>query len=133
MTSVFKYEDEAAHFIASRVARGTTIHADESHAWDCLRERYTVRRINHSVAYSKDGNCTNWVESFFSRMRRAEWGQYHQISGTYLARYAAEIGWREDHRREANGAQFNLLNGHAATLGPSVDFSGYWQRRKPSA
>jgi len=36
-------------------------------------------RINHQLAYSLDGACTNQAESFFSRLRRAEWGQYHRI------------------------------------------------------
>ncbi len=38
-------------------------------------------------------------------MRRAEQGHHHHIAGTYLARYAQESAWREDHRRDDNGAQ----------------------------
>jgi ISXO2 transposase-like protein len=34
-------------------------------------------RINHSVAFTDDGACTNQAESFFSRLRRAELGQHH--------------------------------------------------------
>lgn len=35
-----------------------------------------------------------------------------------------------DNRSEANGAQVSRLAGLAMKNKPSVDFSGYWQRRK---
>jgi hypothetical protein len=38
-------------------------------------------------------------------MRRAEIGHHHHIAGPYLARFAQEAVWREDHKREASGAQ----------------------------
>ena len=62
----------------------------EASSWDELHKRYEVKRINHEEAYSKDGACTNWAEEFFSRMRRAEIGHHHHISGAYLLRYAQE-------------------------------------------
>jgi hypothetical protein len=45
---------------------GAVVHADESAAWDTLHALYDMRRINHSVAFSKDGACTNQAESYFS-------------------------------------------------------------------
>ena len=88
-------------------------------------------RINHEEAYSEDGACTNWAEEFFSRMRRAEIGHHHHISGAYLLRYAQEASWREDNRRESNGAQVERVAKLAMGRKPSVDFSGYWQRHEP--
>lgn len=61
-------------------------------------------------------------------MRRAEIGHHHHIAGNYLLRYAQEASWREDNRRESNGAQVERLTGLAMKRKPSVDFSGYWQR-----
>ena len=46
-------------FISKRVARGTTIQADEANSWDKLHDRFEVKRINHQEAYSLDGACTN--------------------------------------------------------------------------
>ncbi|MDO9714509.1 transposase, partial [Paracraurococcus lichenis] len=106
------------------------IHADEASGWDALHAHYVVKRINHQVAYSLDGTHTNGAESFFSRMRRAEIGHHHHIAGTYLARYAQEAGWREDHRRDPNGMQVRLVAGLAMKAPPSVDFCGYWQRAR---
>ena len=96
---------------------GTTLHA-----------HYVVKRINHQLAYSMDGACTNGAESFFSRLRRAEQGHHHHIAGIYLARYAQESAWREGHRRQSNGDQARGVVGLALAARTSVDFCGYWQR-----
>lgn len=55
--------------------------------------RFATKRINHSVAFSDDGACTNQAESYFSRLRRAEFGRHHHISGMYLHFYAGECGY----------------------------------------
>ena len=128
ITAAFPSEDASVNFIKDRVAKGSTIHADEATAWDKLHARFAMKRINHSEAYSHEGACTNMAESFFSRLRRAEWGQHHHISGAYLARYAGEMAWREDHRRGSNGELFRLVAARAGKMGQSVDFTGYWQR-----
>ncbi len=128
--AVFKSEAAAMNFLRSHIAHGTTVNADEAASWDELHKRYEVKRINHEEAYSMDGACTNWAEEFFSRMRRAEIGHHHHISGAYLLRYAQEASWREDNRRSANGEQVQQLAGLAMKRKPSVDFSGYWQRHQ---
>jgi hypothetical protein len=54
---------EAVPVIRQRVARGTTVHADEASGWD----GYEMRRINHRRAYSiamapapiRRATCTN--------------------------------------------------------------------------
>ncbi|KQP09430.1 hypothetical protein ASF26_05355 [Methylobacterium sp. Leaf93] len=68
------------------------------------------------------------AEEYLPRLRRAEQGHHHHIAGVYLLRYAPEASWREDHRREANGAQYERIAGLAMKRGPSVDSCGYWQR-----
>jgi transposase-like protein len=128
LTRVFGSEIESVPFIRQRVADGTVIHADESSAWNILHARYDVRRINHNEAYSLNGACTNDAESFFSRLRRGEYRHHHHIAGPYLARFAQESAWREDHRRDSNGEQVDRVIGLAMRARPSVDFCGYWQR-----
>jgi hypothetical protein len=51
----------------------------------------------------------------------------------YLLRYAQESSWREDNRRVANGEQTQRVAHLAMKRGPSVDFSGYWQRHIKAA
>ena len=130
LPAVFKSEAAAQSWIASRVAKGTTIVADEAGSWNGLESRYQVDRIDHSKAYSLDGIDSNGAESFFSRMRRAEIGHHHHIAGAYLVRYAQESAWREDHRRVANGVQVRTVATLAMAAPVSVDWCGYWQRSK---
>ncbi len=133
LPAVFKSESAAASWIKSRVVKGTVLHADEANSWNDLHSRFEVRRINHEQAYSTDEACTNWAESYFSRIRRAEIGHHHHIAGAYLLRYAQEASWREDNRRVANGEQTSTVAALAMKRGPSVDFSGYWQRHLKAA
>jgi transposase-like protein len=121
-------ETDVVSFIRERVMPGTIVHADEAAGWDRLHAYYEMRRINHSVAYSLDGACTNQAESFFSRMRRAELGQHHHISGKYLLSYACEMAWKEDNRRMANGSQHEAVSSMALAHPVSRVWAGYWQR-----
>ena len=133
LPAAFRSEASALSFIRNRVARETEIMVDEAASWSELHARYTVKTINHQLAYSDDGACTNGAESFFSRMRRAEQGHHHHISGVYLGRYAQESAWREDHRRVDNRRQVRGVVGLALGTKPSVDFCGYWQRARLAA
>ena len=130
---VFRSEDAALAFIKARVDRATTVYADESPAWNPLHARFSTKRVNHSIEYRNDEACTNQAESFFSRIRRGEIGHHHHISGLYLIRYAKEMAWREDHRRDSNGLQFRIVTMLVTKKGPSVDFCGYWQRSRLAA
>lgn len=131
--AVFKSEAEATAFITRRVRKGTLLNADEAASWNDLHARFEMKRINHEQAYSDNGACTNWAEEFFSRMRRAEIGHHHHLSGAYLLRYAQEATWREDNRRVDNGTQVEQLAALALKRGKSPDFTGYWQRHIQSA
>jgi transposase-like protein len=125
---VCKDEGDAIPAILERVEAGSTIHADEGSSWDVLHGKYDAKRVNHSIAFSDDGACTNQAESFFSRLRRAEIGTHHHISGKYLHQYANEMAWREDHRRKSNGSQYLMTVSAAITHPVSRDWKGYWQR-----
>lgn len=124
---VFEDEGDAMREIPQRVANGSTVYADEASCWDALHARFNTKRINHSVAFKDEDACTNQAESFFSRLRRAEIGTHHKISG-YLSAYANEMAWREDHRRVPNGSQYLLMAGAALGHPVSRQWKGYWQR-----
>jgi hypothetical protein len=121
-------ESAAIPLIRHNVASGTTIHADESNAWDTLHASYPMLGVNHSREFkSEDGACTSEAESWFSRLRRAEFGIHHRISGQYLYQYANEMAWRHDARREPNGLHFRRVT-QAALRHPESDvWRGYWQ------
>lgn len=123
-------EADGITFIRQHVMPGTVIHADEGAGWGRLHAHYEMRRTNHSIAHSVGGACTNQAESFFSGLRRAEFGQHHHISGEYLIQYAREMAWKEDNRWVANGEQHRAVT--AAALGHPVSrlWAGYWQKRR---
>ncbi len=125
---VAKSEAAGVPVIEATVAKDATIYADEASTYDALHANYDVKRINHSEAYSADGACTNWAESYFSRLRRAEIGVHHHVAGPYLNAYANEMAWREDHRRVSNGEQFGIITRAVATAPVSRQWKGYWQR-----
>jgi hypothetical protein len=85
-------------------------------------------RVNHSECHSDGVACSNWAESFFSRIRSVEVGTHHHIAGQYLQAYANEIGWREDNRRVSNGEQYLAAAGAALDHPVNGQWKGYWQR-----
>lgn len=118
---------DAAH---RHIQEGSIVYADEHGAYDALHARYEMHRINHRWEYSRDGHITtNAAESFHSRMRRAEIGQYHHISGRYLLRYSHEMAYRSDRRRVDNGRVYAELAEMTLTHPMSRQWKGYWQKR----
>jgi hypothetical protein len=126
---VVPQESAAVPLISRHVASGAIIHADEAAGWDALHASYDTRRVNHSAEYvAEDGTNVNQAESFFSRLRRAEYGIHHRISGQYLQAYADEMAWREDVRREPNGLQWRRITSAALRHPMSQVWRGYWNR-----
>lgn len=126
LTFVRKSEADGVALAAQTIAKGSTVHADEAAHWDKLAARFPTKRINHQIAYSMEGACTNQAESFFSRLRRAEIGTHHHVSGDYLGLYAEEMAWREDARRNSNGDQYAMALSAVGIAGKSDRMCGYW-------
>lgn len=122
--------------IATKIARENVspdaiMHADDHMAYDALHGHFTTVRVNHKTIYvGPNGENTNQAESFFSRFRRMQYGQHHQMDNRYMLRYANEIAYREDTRRQSNGAIFGDITKRCAAKGPSREFCGYWQGNK---
>ena len=87
LIAMFKTKAASVDFIKARVGKSSTIYADERIGWDKLGAKFPGKVINHSLAYSTDEACTYRANSFLFRLRRAELGQHHGISGIYLGRY----------------------------------------------
>lgn len=128
MPFVVRQEGDAVPMVRDHVGNLTTLHADEASGWDALHAGWDTWRINHSIAFSDEGACTNQAESYFSRLRRMEVGTHHHIAGPYLYAYAGEAAWREDHRRRSNGAQAMIVAGTALNSRQSRNWTGYWRR-----
>ncbi len=125
---VTKAESEGVALAMENVDREASMSADEASHWDLLHNGWSVDRINHSLAYSDHGKHTNWVESYFSRLRRMVVGQHHHVSPQYLYQYANQAAWLEDNRRTDNGTLANIMVSNAMGSPVSRTWKGYWQR-----
>lgn len=132
VTAVFPSEFASTDFIVDSLRPGSVVYTDEAAGWEKVRDHFQSYSINHQLAYSDGHICTNQAESYFSRLRRAEIGVHHFISGRYLDRYAAEMAWRENHRRDDNGSQFAAA-GILAMTPRASSFKGYSQRHLQAA
>lgn len=128
---VIHRESEAAavSFVKSVVALGTIVHVDYGSQWMRLNMHFELKRVNHSISYSQDGACTNWAESFFSRVRAAERGVYRYWWPRYAQQYGTELAWKEENRFVDNGGQINMVVDCLMRAGRS-SWTGYWQRHK---
>ncbi|MGB8843285.1 MAG: IS1595 family transposase [Aliidongia sp.] len=123
-------ESAGAAIVRAKVAADAIVHADEASGWDVLHGSFDMRRVNHSKEFkATDGACTNQAESYFSRLRRAEIGTHHRISGKNLDCYANEMAWRENNRRTSTGAQWKATTTAALACPVSARWAGYWQRK----
>lgn len=128
---VLPREADAWPLIRQRVSRGSTIHADSANEWNRLTAWFPMMRVNHSIEMvSKEGASVNWCESYNARIKRGEYGVYYRVFGHYLAQYANEFAWREDHRFESNDIQWARLLTGALNLLKSRVWCGYWQRQR---
>ena len=126
-------EAEAAELAFDVVEPGSTIVTDYAAVYNRLRRRFRVLRVNHDKRFADGEASTNWAESYFARLDRAEKGVFHRISGRYFIGYANEMSWREDTRRHTDQEKFDALSHLMTRGGVSREWKGYWQRRKAAA
>lgn len=122
-------EADGVELAKMHIDRMAIVSADEASHWDALHAGWETERVNHSEVYSDHGKHTNWVESFFSRLRRMVSGQHHHVSPQYLYQYANHAAWCEDNRRNSNGENAMTLIEHAMAMPVSRTWKGYWQRK----
>ena len=124
-------ESAAVPLIRKHVASGTIVHADEASGWDMLHASYDMRRVNHGVEYvAADGANVNQAESWFSRLRRAEYGVHHRISGQHLQAVCGRNGVARGSPPRAERAAMAADHRGGAAASMSETWRGYWGRRE---
>lgn len=104
------------------------IWSDDGRAYSRLNARNTHRTVTHSKEYcTDDGVNNNQAESFFSRMRRAEYGVYNGMRHQYFAFYANEFAWRADVCQKSLADKFNNVMQKIFKCGASKAWCGYAQ------
>jgi len=126
---VGKLESEGVDIARGIVDHTATIFADEATHWDALEWDFKTGRVNHSTEYSLlNGKHTNWVESYFARLRKMIGGQHHWVSPKYLYQYAEHAAWLEDHRKTDIAGLASRIVDAALAAPKSRKFKGYWQK-----
>jgi transposase-like protein len=110
------------------ISKGSRIWTDEHKAYSSLFTNYSHESVEHSVEFmSVDGVHNNQAESYFSRLRRSEYGIYHGMRPQYLLDYANEAAWREDMRKKSLQEQVVTLIAKVFSTGESSWWRGYHQ------
>jgi len=78
-------------FVRDNAEPGATIYTDDFPSYRGMID-FEHKAVKHSVGeYVKDQIHTNGVESFWSMLKRAHKGTFHQMSPKHLERYVAEF------------------------------------------
>jgi transposase-like protein len=130
IVSIAMSEDSASAEALARhyITDDTLIMSDENAAYARLSQWYDHKTVEHAKEFSTiDGVNENQAESFYSRLRRCEYGVVHRITPKYLMDLANEIAWREDTRRTSEGETLRDLLQKLFKNGLSRWWRGYHQ------
>lgn len=133
IVAVAKSENEAdaLTFIHRYAIQNSLIMSDENAAYNKLCLNFQHRTVEHRIEFSTDdGVNENQAESFYSRLRRMEYGVTHRMTPTYLMDYAQEMAWREDTRRYSTGEKLRDVFAKLNRAGRSQWWRGYWQGKR---
>lgn len=89
----------------------TTLITDAYRGYSPMKTLLPHKTVNHSISYVNGDAHTNTIEGFWSVLRRAVVGQYHNVSTDYLPRYLDEIVFKYNNRKENPALVFEKLLG----------------------
>ena len=99
--------------IVTRASRKSYLMTDEALVYERLGREFAGHgTVNHSAdEYVRTGGFhhTNTVESFFALLKRAVYGQFHQVSEAHLHRYLAEADFKYNTRSEDDADRADAL------------------------
>lgn len=97
-------------FVRSNVAAGSVLMTDGNPGYNALSGEYEHHVVQHSVGeYVRGMAHTNGVESFWSLLKRAYVGVFHQMSPKHLHRYVDEFAARWNMGKMPSGSRVDLL------------------------
>ena len=118
-------------FAKENIKYNSTIHSDGAIGYDNLEAWYESVKEDHSISYvGENRECSNQAESFFSRFRRLQYGQWHKLGNLYLSNYVNEIAYKEDNRRVSNKTMMLDIAKKSINTPTHSEWTGYWQGNK---
>lgn len=121
---------DATFLAVTLIDPNAVVMTDEGPAFSQLGASFEHYAVAHADRFSDpDGVNDNMAETFFSRMRRAEYGTYHGFRPKYLQDYFFEMGWRENNRRVSQLDRVTDLLQKTLSSPVSQWWCGYWQGR----
>jgi hypothetical protein len=121
-------QDDAIGLARKFIDPNAIVMTDESPAFSMLSAEFEHHTVAHAREFcTRDGVSDNLSETFFSRVRRAEYGTYHGFRPKYLQDYAIEMAWREMNRRICQRVRVVDLLQRCLKTGVSDWWCGYWQ------
>jgi len=95
--------------IRANVKEGSTVYTDEWKAYKGLKKWYNHEIVNHGKKQYVNGNAsTNSAENFNLQLKRTINGTYHWISRKHAQKYANEIAFRFNTRKNSRQERFDL-------------------------
>lgn len=123
-------QDDAIALARQFIDPNAIVMTDESSAFSLLAAEFDHRAVAHAKEFcTEDGVSDNMSETFFSRMRRAEYGTFHGFRPKYIQDYAFEMAWRESNRKKSQRDRILDLMRRCLQSGLSDWWRGYWQGR----
>ena len=96
-------------FIQDNVEEGSEVFTDDFKSYEKLA-KYEHGTVKHSVGeYVNEQIHINGMESFWSMLKRAHKGTFHQISPKHLQRYVDEFAGRHNIRELDTIIQMNSM------------------------
>lgn len=121
-------ERDAIELSHRYIGAESVIMTDENAAYASMSAWWEHHTVEHSKMFSTpEGVNENQAESYFSRLRRCEYGIVHRITPKYLMDLANEMAWREDVRRLSEGEKLDDLLFKIFRNGLSRWWRGYFQ------
>lgn len=121
-------ETDIVRIAKKSIRPGAIVMTDECPAYNSLGASFEHYAVSHSHEFcTVEGVSDNMSETFYSRMRRSEYGTVHGYRPKYLQDYACEHVWRECSRKASQRDRIFDLLGKLLRSPLSEWWKGYWQ------
>lgn len=104
-------KDTLNNLILRHVEKGSTVYTDAWHGYKDLNKLGFVHDfVNHSAReYVREEVHTNYIENFWSILKRSIRGAHHQVSDKHLQGYIDEVVFKFNHRHLSQMEKFDLI------------------------